>query len=96
VYWTPAAGERGIVVADGAGRKAHRMLDVERGAAQRHADARAPATDAGAGAPGILVSTWIEELTPVPRRNAYLIVPQLTSLILDVSRREALSLIQGT
>jgi membrane carboxypeptidase/penicillin-binding protein PbpC len=35
VYWTPAAGKHEIVVADGAGRKAHRMLDVERGAAQR-------------------------------------------------------------
>jgi penicillin-binding protein 1C len=35
VYWTPAAGKHEIVVADDAGRKAHRMLAVERGAAQR-------------------------------------------------------------
>jgi penicillin-binding protein 1C len=35
VYWTPVAGKHEIVVADDAGRKARRMLDVERGAAQR-------------------------------------------------------------
>jgi penicillin-binding protein 1C len=35
VYWTPAAGKHEIVVADDAGRKARRMLVVERGAAQR-------------------------------------------------------------
>jgi membrane carboxypeptidase/penicillin-binding protein PbpC len=35
VYWTPAAGKHEIVVTDGAGRKARRMLTVERGAAQR-------------------------------------------------------------
>jgi penicillin-binding protein 1C len=36
VYWTPAAGVHDVVVADDAGRKAHRVLTVERGAAQRH------------------------------------------------------------
>jgi membrane carboxypeptidase/penicillin-binding protein PbpC len=35
VYWTPAAGRHEIVVADDAGRKARRMLVVERGATQR-------------------------------------------------------------
>jgi penicillin-binding protein 1C len=35
VYWTPAAGKHEIVVSDDAGRKAHRVLVVERGAAQR-------------------------------------------------------------
>jgi penicillin-binding protein 1C len=35
VYWTPVAGKHVIVVADDAGHKAHRALDVERGAAQR-------------------------------------------------------------
>jgi penicillin-binding protein 1C len=35
VYWTPAAGKHEIVVSDDAGRKARRMIDVERGAAQR-------------------------------------------------------------
>jgi membrane carboxypeptidase/penicillin-binding protein PbpC len=35
VYWTPAAGKHVIVVADDAGRKARRTLEVERGAAQR-------------------------------------------------------------
>ena len=35
VYWTPAAGKHEIVVSDDAGRKAHRVLVVERGASQR-------------------------------------------------------------
>jgi penicillin-binding protein 1C len=35
VYWTPAAGKHEIVVTDEAGRKARRVLVVERGAAQR-------------------------------------------------------------
>ena len=35
VYWTPADGKHEIVVADDAGRKAHRVLVVERGAAQQ-------------------------------------------------------------
>jgi penicillin-binding protein 1C len=35
VYWTPAAGKHEIVVTDDAGHKASRMLEVERGAAQR-------------------------------------------------------------
>jgi penicillin-binding protein 1C len=35
VYWTPVAGKHEIVVTDGAGHKARRMLTVERGAAQR-------------------------------------------------------------
>jgi penicillin-binding protein 1C len=35
VYWTPAAGTHEIVVADDAGRKAHRKLTVEHGAVQR-------------------------------------------------------------
>jgi penicillin-binding protein 1C len=34
VYWTPVAGKHEIVVADDAGHKAHRVLAVERGAAQ--------------------------------------------------------------
>ena len=34
VYWTPLAGKHEIVVADDAGRKAHRVLVVEQGAAQ--------------------------------------------------------------
>ncbi|HEU4734031.1 MAG TPA: penicillin-binding protein 1C [Kofleriaceae bacterium] len=34
VYWTPAAGRHEIVVADDAGRKARRVLEIERGAAQ--------------------------------------------------------------
>jgi penicillin-binding protein 1C len=34
VYWTPVAGKHDIVVADDAGRKAHRVLAVEHGAAQ--------------------------------------------------------------
>ena len=34
VYWTPVAGMHDIVVADDTGRKAHRTLVVERGAAQ--------------------------------------------------------------
>ena len=36
VYWTPVAGKHDIVVADDAGRKARRVLAVERGAAQLH------------------------------------------------------------
>jgi penicillin-binding protein 1C len=35
VYWTPSAGRHAIVVADDAGHKAHRTLDVELAAAQR-------------------------------------------------------------
>jgi len=35
VYWTPAPGKHEIVVADGAGHKARRMLAVELGAAQK-------------------------------------------------------------
>jgi penicillin-binding protein 1C len=35
VYWTPVAGKHEIVVTDDAGHKAHRVLVVERGAAQR-------------------------------------------------------------
>lgn len=35
VYWTPAAGVHEVVVADDAGRKAHRVLAVERGAARQ-------------------------------------------------------------
>ncbi len=35
VYWMPVAGRHEIVVADDAGRKARRRLEVERGAAQR-------------------------------------------------------------
>jgi membrane carboxypeptidase/penicillin-binding protein PbpC len=35
VYWTPAAGRHEIVVADDAGHKARRTLEVERGATQR-------------------------------------------------------------
>jgi membrane carboxypeptidase/penicillin-binding protein PbpC len=34
VYWTPVAGKHEIVVADDAGRKARRILQVERGASQ--------------------------------------------------------------
>jgi penicillin-binding protein 1C len=35
MYWTPVAGKHEIVVADDAGRKAHRLIVVEQGAAQR-------------------------------------------------------------
>jgi len=35
VYWTPVAGTHDIVVADDAGRTAHRRVTVERGAVQR-------------------------------------------------------------
>lgn len=35
VYWTPVAGRHDVVVSDDAGRKAHRVLAVEHGAAQR-------------------------------------------------------------
>lgn len=34
MYWIPSAGKHDVVVADDAGRKAHRTLVVERGAAQ--------------------------------------------------------------
>jgi penicillin-binding protein 1C len=34
VYWTPVVGKHDIVVRDDAGRRAHRVLAVERSAAQ--------------------------------------------------------------
>jgi penicillin-binding protein 1C len=36
VYWTPVVGKHDIVVRDDAGRRAHRVLAVERSAAQHH------------------------------------------------------------